>query len=73
MLDSSFCESNYFPSVLFAGIKIADFTKLEERNASLNIECIKKMHSCRLNRKCSSIIIQLNTALNHTIKITIQQ
>jgi hypothetical protein len=38
MLDSLFCESNYFPSVLLAGIKIADFTKLEEGNASLNVE-----------------------------------
>lgn len=33
MLDSLFCENDYFPSILSVGINIADFTKLEEGNA----------------------------------------
>lgn len=44
-LDSLFCENDYFPSVLFVGIKIADFTKLKEGNASLNTECEKKEYT----------------------------
>lgn len=54
-LDSLFCESNYFPSVLFARIKIAVFTKLQEGNASLNIEC--DIYKKKKKKECTAVRI----------------
>lgn len=39
MMYSLFCENGYFRNTLFTRIKIADFAKPEEKNASANAEC----------------------------------